>query len=1445
MNRKQRKLYLLIFTLLLLTATQVVYAQLKAVPDNVFVTPGARNVVWNILRNDNPGECEYESLKVTIIDPPKHAQTYGINTVNRVTYRPVAGFIGRDSLTYQISCKGGATSSAKVYININNKPDNMFVDVCHVPPPAIPFAMKLLSKTADNVLVNSPIVCGDIDNDGETEILVFRTVPNNIDPNSLGADAVNIYGVRKSNNQLYLKYTLTFDDLRPFADAGSIAIAAVDGDGYAAVFCLGDKGNDRSVIKFRYDPILKTYYKEWSNIYFTFSSGFDFRPTPLILDFAGDGNAQLQVFDKIYNAKTGTLLVDGIDSNGLGIPNYGAYGHAGIVATSFVSADIDGDGKPELMAGDCVYKVVITNHNGTAGNSYSILRRANRTGHAEVVDRFGGTAIADIDLDGELEVIVVAKSGFVGMGNSVLYIYRPQTGEVFNYGLYAPPAFAGQTSIFGVSRPFIGDMDGDGHPDISIVSTSRLTTYKYDPTNTQRPYVIVNGLETTDTSGSTTLTIFDFTQSGRSQLVYRDEDQLRILDGATLKDLATVDGVHSPTANEYPIVADVNGDGAAEIIVIGTDVKRVDDTWNWMGSLRIYASNGTPWAPARNVWDRGPYNPVNINDDLTVPRYPISPARTFTAADGKINRPYNNFLQQATMLNDEGSLLWLGSDLMFDKSRKTKMVYNSVTGAMDMTIFVGNVGDRDFSPSLRIGVYGYIAATDKYVRINIQNVATTVKVGEVNSINFSIPNYLNLISSLPAFDQWYICLNAKDNAGSVGSLGNRPVYYYGETECHSWNNNNTASLSFGERIMCEGKTEPVNISVTDPGTYLYKWYELTDPGVVIHQGDTYNVTKDASLLQRYLIDIYTPDGATKLNIRPDTVKIYLAPDSLVWTGFADNVDWHDYDNWYNPNSSLYPHTNIPRKCTDVLIPEGLEYYPDLSADNTNYEIYKASECANITFEHSSRVVRTDTLDYDAAYVHLRVSSNRNYMLSAPLQNFYTGDYYIKDRNPLQDDIIAYTSLYSRANPQTQHYEEAAWTGLFNRPDHLLGPGSGLRLWVDDKQPDPTVHSDFTFLFPKHDPVHSVFNKTTGGVVANYPVTRGKEHKFIYEPNLDISGTIKMDSVYAKSGNKKLLVGNPFMAYLDFNKFYQKNKSLIKSTYQVITADGSTVTYDAETGLGTEPTLDKYIAPMQSFWVESKSAFTSLYADVYMTSLLGTETLRSGGSGTEERILTIDLSGNGYANRTLLLYSPDAINLYNDDGEDITKIFMTAYPEAVSVYTCSSDGYYLDINRIGDLSEIVPIGIHTSLPGSYRLNFEGLWDFPSNVHVWLNEILPGGEIRSLNLSAGCHYYDFEKTDETIYMNNRFYLSFGKAPTDITQPVVKAEGIELMTTEGGFKIFTVDGSRLTKIDLYDLQGRKVNEAVPFGYEHDLQVESGHIYIIRAQSETSGRSFKVYAK
>ena len=144
-----------------------------------------------------------------------------------------------------------------------------------------------------------------------------------------------------------------------------------------------------------------------------------------------------------------------------------------------------------------------------------------------------------------------------------------------------------------------------------------------------------------ETSGNTGCTLFDFNGDGQSEIVYRDEKFIYIING-TNGSVFTQQPCVSRTNREYPIVADVDADGNTELCVTcrtvdfiqnGTITDPTDpnylvaDQANFcdinnaeFSQVRVFRSGAEPWVPARRVWNQHGYFNVNVNDNLTIPK---------------------------------------------------------------------------------------------------------------------------------------------------------------------------------------------------------------------------------------------------------------------------------------------------------------------------------------------------------------------------------------------------------------------------------------------------------------------------------------------------------------------------------------------------------------------------------------------------------------------------------------------------------------------------------------------------------------------------------------------------------------------------------------------------------------------------------------------------------
>jgi len=131
-----------------------------------------------------------------------------------------------------------------------------------------------------------------------------------------------------------------------------------------------------------------------------------------------------------------------------------------------------------------------------------------------------------------------------------------------------------------------------------------------------------------NSSGSTGSSVFDFNGDGAAEVVYRDECWLRVYDGKTGQ-VRFASSITSGTILELPVIADVDNDGHADLVVpshnvFGTGYCSTEPELNLQpgaGTQGIFVLQDPKnrWMPSRAIWNQHTYHITNVNDDATIP----------------------------------------------------------------------------------------------------------------------------------------------------------------------------------------------------------------------------------------------------------------------------------------------------------------------------------------------------------------------------------------------------------------------------------------------------------------------------------------------------------------------------------------------------------------------------------------------------------------------------------------------------------------------------------------------------------------------------------------------------------------------------------------------------------------------------------------------------------
>jgi len=284
------------------------------------------------------------------------------------------------------------------------------------------------------------------------------------------------------------KGNITSADMAPKVDfAGgsnpySIAIGDLDGDGKPDLAVVNQGANTVSVFR--------NTSASGSITATSFAAKVDFAtgsyPVSVVIgDFDGDGKPDLAVAN--YLGSTVSILRNTSSSGSITVASFAAHVDfaTGKNPYSIAAGDIDGDGKPDLALAD------------QGGNTVSVLRNTSTSGSittasfAARVDLTTGNyplgvAIGDLDGDGKPDLAVVnGNSGTVS-------VFR----NISSSGSIKANSFAARVDFATGSFPYsiaIGDLDGDGKPDLAVANY-------YDAT--------VSVLRNTSTTGSITASSF-------------------------------------------------------------------------------------------------------------------------------------------------------------------------------------------------------------------------------------------------------------------------------------------------------------------------------------------------------------------------------------------------------------------------------------------------------------------------------------------------------------------------------------------------------------------------------------------------------------------------------------------------------------------------------------------------------------------------------------------------------------------------------------------------------------------------------------------------------------------------------------------------------------------------------------------------------------------------
>ena len=216
----------------------------------------------------------------------------------------------------------------------------------------------------------------------------------------------------------------------------------------------------------------------------------------------------------------------------------------------------------------------------------------------------GAVAVGDVDGDGDPEI-------------ALAYVTELFLLDHRGRRLLPDSLPLGFFTLLPPSVPVMAQLDGDRGAEIVVAHQDLMHAFDWvgGPLGLRERWA----RPIDDPSCCAGATAFDFDGDGIHEIAYRDHRGLHVFDGPTGAELA-FEPFESGTAEEIPVVADVDGDCTAEIVVSGLMNLPGDSPHDSVIAYEVAGSE-----PARRIWNQQVYDVSNVRDDATIPSPPVPP----------------------------------------------------------------------------------------------------------------------------------------------------------------------------------------------------------------------------------------------------------------------------------------------------------------------------------------------------------------------------------------------------------------------------------------------------------------------------------------------------------------------------------------------------------------------------------------------------------------------------------------------------------------------------------------------------------------------------------------------------------------------------------------------------------------------------------------------------
>lgn len=537
---------------------------------------------------------------------------------------------------------------------------------------------------------------------------------------------------------------------------------------------------------------------------------------------------------------------------------------------------------------------------------------------------------------------------------------------------------------------------------------------------------------------------------------------------------------------------------------------------------------------------------------------------------------------------------------------------------------------------------------------------------------------------------------------------------------------------------------------------------------------------------------------------------------------------------------------------------------EMAVANANGDIvpYYINKVDQIYFKPEATLMNQHYLDYQKAWVDFEMEAGKPYWMSSPLKGVYAGDMYAPSSNGRQEtkaftDItysgkneggntnsrwspafyqkawnkaIAYVtegSAHDVNNATDVAAVQSNWSIEYNDVWVPYSVGKGFYARVEDL-PEANTSDKALVRLPKADKQYSYETKAAGNLSNGENISRDNANdlmdKVEGETGKDI--VIALDTEVDGDGTH-FLVGNPYMTYLDMEKFFEVNDNLEKKFWTLNRTATSVGTPDVTWTGYVDGDIQSYVAPMTAFFVELSDNVGDDKTIEFTTAMMAakpttTDNVYTKSYSASNPILTLTAERGKTRSVARLLTSDKGHDAY--EASEDAVLLLDSELDAPMVYTVAGD-VAAQFNTIQSIRN-VPLGVYAAKGEEVELTIRGISQFADKLYLY-------DALTKQSTPLDDDSYTFRVTGPS---HGRFTLT--------SQNRISAESDICVYSPiaGQLLVMSSPEEALQRVQVYDMSGRMVVSRDNIrNTTCQLSLASG-IYIVYAENESGNVRVKI---